>query len=92
MPNAIDRSSRYNIFISLFNLFQYFAKMLPPNFTLYYNEYSICSIMVRLTIAVRGQAKSADLEVPVTEHNVEIFQEEQLSEHFLCEINPLGQV
>jgi hypothetical protein len=74
------------------DLIQYFAKMSSPKFTLYHNPYSVCSIMVRQTIAIRGEAKSADLEVPITEQVVDIFNEEQLSEHFLCEINPLGQV
>ena len=48
--------------------------------------------MVRQTIAVRGKAKSVDQEIPITEEIVEIFKQEQMSEHFLCDINPLGQV
>jgi hypothetical protein len=66
--------------------------MAPTTATLYHNTYSICSIMVRQTVAIRGQAKNADSEIMITEQVVDIFNEEQFSEHFLCEINPLGQV
>ena len=66
--------------------------MEPPTYTLYYNQYSICSIMVRYTLAVRGQALDKDSEIQIEEQPVEIFNEEQMTEHFLCDINPLGQV
>lgn len=66
--------------------------MAPTTYTLYHNLFSICSIMVRQTIAICGQAKDAGSEIAVTEQVVDIFNQEQLSEHFLCEINRLGQV
>ncbi|KAL3446404.1 hypothetical protein BJX65DRAFT_279528 [Aspergillus insuetus] len=66
--------------------------MAPLIGTLYHHPYSICSIMVRQTIAIRGEAIDADSEAHITEQVVEIFKEEQFSEHFLTEINPLGQV
>jgi glutathione S-transferase len=66
--------------------------MVSETYTLYHNPYSICSLMVRQTVAIRGQAKDKDSEIPITNVVVDIFKEEQFSEHFLCEINPLGQV
>ncbi|KAJ5610599.1 hypothetical protein N7510_007318 [Penicillium lagena] len=48
--------------------------------------------MVRQTIAIRGQPKDGYPDIPITEVIVDIFNEEQFSEHFLCEINALGQV
>ena len=48
--------------------------------------------MVRLTVALRGQAKNAESEIPINEEILNIFNREQLSEHFLCDINPEGQV
>ena len=59
---------------------------------LYHNYYSICSIMVRYTAAIRGAPKDPESEILIEEQAIDIFHEEQLSEHFLCEINPLGQV
>ena len=59
---------------------------------LYHYPYSICSIMVRQTIAIRGQAKDAESEIPINEKLLDIFKKEQLSEHFLCDVNPEGQV
>jgi hypothetical protein len=60
--------------------------------TLYHNYFSICSIMVRYTVAIRGAPKDTESEILIEEQAVDIFHEEQLSEHFLCDINPLGQV
>lgn len=60
--------------------------------TLYHNQFSVCSIMVRYTAAIRGVPKDTESEILIEEQAVDIFHEEQLSEHFLCEINPLGQV
>lgn len=48
--------------------------------------------MVRHTIAIRGQAKDAESEIPVNEELLNIFNKEQISEHFLCDVNPEGQV
>ena len=48
--------------------------------------------MVRQTIAIRGQAKDAESEIPINEELLDIFNREQLSEHFLCDVNPEGQV
>ncbi|KAM0166591.1 hypothetical protein ACHAQE_001397 [Botrytis cinerea] len=46
--------------------------------------------MVRYTLAVRGPPKAFELKFE--EQVVDIFNEEQLSEHFLCEVNSMGQV
>ena len=48
--------------------------------------------MVRYTIAVMGAPKNPESEILIQEQVIDIFHEEQLSEHYLCEINPLGQV
>jgi hypothetical protein len=60
--------------------------------TLYHNKFSVCSIMVRYTIALRGPPQDASSPILAREQDVDIFYEEQLSEHFLCEINAKGQV
>lgn len=58
--------------------------------TLYHNPYSVCSIMVRYTLALSGLAKDDPPALEVEEKCVDIFDEEQLSEDFL-KINPYGQ-
>lgn len=63
-----------------------------PNHVLYIQSYSICSLMVRYTLAIRGQAKNEAAEIIVEEREIDTFHEAQLDEHFLCEINPKGQV
>lgn len=59
--------------------------------TFYYNPFSICSLMVRFTLALKGRAKSQDTALHVEEHLVDIYTDEQLQEWFLC-VNPKGQV
>ena len=61
-------------------------------YILYHNFYSVCSIMVRYTLALRGPAEDDASAVLVEEKEVDIFHEEQLTEQFLSEINPKGQV
>jgi hypothetical protein len=61
-------------------------------FILYHNRSSICSIMVRYTLAVRGIAKDPASEMAVEECAIDIFREGQLEEAFLCDVNPKGQV
>ncbi|OQV10802.1 Glutathione S-transferase, domain-containing protein [Cladophialophora immunda] len=61
-------------------------------YTLYHNHGSICSRMVRYTFALRGPPKDDSCDIALEEKSIDIFNEEQLSEHFLCEINPHGQV
>jgi hypothetical protein len=60
--------------------------------TLYHNKFSVCSLMVRYTIALRGPPQDASSPILIRDQDMDIFHEEQLSEHFLCEINAKGQV
>jgi hypothetical protein len=48
--------------------------------------------MVTYTAALRGKPKDTNSEVSIVEHEVDIFHAEQLTEAFLTEINPEGQV
>lgn len=61
-------------------------------YTLYYNKWSICSHMVRLTLAFKGQTKDAESEMIVEEKEVDIFNGAQLTEEYLTVINAKGQV
>jgi len=62
------------------------------SYTLYYNQWSICSQMVLLTLAFRGQPRDVNSEMVVKEHAIDLFASEQLEEAYLTEINPKGQV
>lgn len=64
----------------------------PSSYDLYISPYSICSIMVEYTIALRGEPIDDKSEMSVIRHEVDIFHAEQLTEAFLTEINPEGQV
>jgi hypothetical protein len=48
--------------------------------------------MVRFTLAFRGAPKDESSAMSVEERTLNIFQDEQLSEEYLCEVNPKGQV
>ena len=61
-------------------------------YVLFYNPYSVCSLMVLYTLALKGNHKHAKDEINVQTKFVDIFNEEQLEEHFLCNINDHGQV
>jgi len=61
------------------------------NLILYFFPASICSNMVRLTLAYASSR--SDNKVVWEEREVDILHKnEQLSETFLCEVNPKGQV
>ena len=62
------------------------------NATLYYNHYSICALMTRLTYRYRGEQADPKRVIVVEERDVNIFIGEQLSEHFLCDLNAKGEV
>ncbi len=67
--------------------------MSKMSYTLYYHPYSICSIMVRYTLALRGPPKAGSPDVTVREEVVDINDSlDQLTENYLCNINPKGQV
>ena len=59
---------------------------------IYYHRYSICSLMVRYMLALRGHPKPSSSDILVDLHEVDIFHGAQLEEHFLLDINPKGQV
>src|SRR6266536_361321 len=60
-------------------------------YTVHHNPFSICSIMTRMTLAMRKPTTSPD---PNTFHEqlVDIYKDEQLSEPFLTTVYPKGQV
>ena len=61
-------------------------------YVLYYFRYSVCSLMVFYTLALRGKPKEAKDEINVQTRAVDLFHEEQFEENFLCNINNHGQV
>lgn len=64
-----------------------------PNHILYHHNYSICSIMARYSFALRGDPIDEDHEIRIQEKQIDILNEkEQLLEHYLCDINPAGEV
>lgn len=63
-----------------------------PTHILYHFKYSICSIMVRYAFACRGKAVNASSEMHLKEVDVDLMQNEQLTEHFLCDVNANGEV
>ena len=63
-----------------------------PNHTLYHFYYSICSIMVRYTLAIRGKPKDTEHEIRIDEKEVNLWKGEQLTEHYMCDINAAGEV
>ncbi|OQV08105.1 Glutathione S-transferase, domain-containing protein [Cladophialophora immunda] len=64
----------------------------PPPYDLYHNPFSICALQVRLCILF---GKLAGLEVPgieFVEHEIDIYNSDQLQEFYLRQVNPRGQV
>jgi hypothetical protein len=53
---------------------------------LYHNAYSICSLMVRYTLALKGPPKDEHSTLNVREVSVDLFKGEHLTEEFLCDI------
>lgn len=66
------------------------AKMANP-YTLYYNDYSICSIMVRYTISLCERLRK-DCPIQIEQRVIDIQHGGQLTEFYLCEVNPKGTV
>jgi len=66
--------------------------MAPTSYTLYYFPYSICSIQARYTVAVRGEPKDVTSTATITEYVVDIMGKDHLTEEYLCDVNPKGQV
>ncbi|KAH0846028.1 hypothetical protein FOPE_12242 [Fonsecaea pedrosoi] len=59
---------------------------------LYYDRRSICSSMVRYTLACTGSPGKNCLSLSLELREIDIYKGEQLSESYLCEVNPKGQV
>jgi hypothetical protein len=59
-------------------------------YKLFYNDYSICSVMVRYTIALSRRLPGEQLNIE--EIPVNIQHGGQLTEYYLCEVNPRGTV
>ena len=61
-------------------------------YVLYYHPYSVCSLMVLYTLALKGPAGNPRNEIDVDAKVLDIFGHKQLDEEFLCTINKYGQV
>ena len=61
-------------------------------YILYHNYYSICSIMMRYLVRIRGEPKDEGSRMNIETKVVDIFKEEQFSEDYLTKVNPNGQV
>ncbi len=48
--------------------------------------------MARYTYAVRGAANDSKNEIRIEEKAVDLGKGDQLTEHFLCDLNPAGEV
>ena len=66
--------------------------MAQPTHVLYHHPFSVCSIMVRYTFALRGAPGNEASEIRLEERVCDILRGEQLSEHYLCDINANGEV
>ena len=63
-----------------------------PTHVLYHFHYSICSIMARYTYALRGSPTDPKDEIRIEEKSVALDKGEQNTQHYLCDINPAGEV
>jgi glutathione S-transferase len=60
----------------------------------YHFQYSIRSLFVRYTYALRGPAADPNLEIHLEEQHIDLRPPgfDQLTEPFICDINPSGEV
>ncbi|KIW72337.1 hypothetical protein PV04_00537 [Phialophora macrospora] len=65
--------------------------MAQPKYELYYNPFSICSLMVLYTLRLKGQPKSPADAVEPEERFIDIYSGEQMAESYL-EKHPKGTV
>ena len=63
----------------------------PAKYELYYNPFSICSLMVLYTLRLKGQPKSPDDAVDPEEHFTDIYAGDQMTEKYLQK-HPEGHV
>jgi hypothetical protein len=60
---------------------------------LYSYDYSLCSLMTRYMIVVRGLPQPGTRDIKIGNVEVDIHHAfDQLSEWFLCDVNSKGQV
>jgi hypothetical protein len=59
---------------------------------LYHHPQSICSLMVRYTFALAGDPGPGSWRIALDLQEVDIFNNAQLEEFYLCHVNPKGQV
>jgi len=62
------------------------------SYTLYHFQWSLFSLMARYTVALRGNAASPETAMRIEEKLVDLHRGENLSEKYLLEVNPKGQV
>jgi hypothetical protein len=58
-------------------------------YILYQNPFSLCSLMVLYTIALRGDPSTSLAALDIKQH---LVKDESLTENYLRNINPKGQV
>ncbi|MCJ1357372.1 MAG: hypothetical protein MMC33_007368 [Icmadophila ericetorum] len=61
-------------------------------YTLYYFQWSLFSTVARYTIALRGEPSSPALAMNIEEKVIDLYKAENISEWYLVNINPKGQV
>jgi hypothetical protein len=62
-------------------------------YTLFFCRYSLLSQVIRHTLAVRGNPNPDVGDIVVKQQEIDIvYNLEQLEEHYLCEVNPRGEV
>lgn len=67
---------------------------IPSTHVLYHFQYSIRSLFVRYTYALRGPAADPDIEIRLEEQHVDLRPPafDQLDKKFICDISPSGEV
>lgn len=70
------------------------ATDLTAPFTLYHTLYSIRALMTRITFAMRGAPRSGYPDMNLQQHEMDLgaTSPDQLTEFFLCKVNPDGTV
>lgn len=66
----------------------------PSTHILHHFQYSIRSLFVRYSYALRGPAAHPGTEIRLEEHHIDLRPPgfDQLEEKFICDINPSGEV
>lgn len=66
----------------------------PSTHILHHFQYSIRSLFVRYTYALRGPAADQSVEIRLEEQHVDLRPPrfDQIEEKFICDINPSGEV